>query len=185
MASGKVPDPGNRPNRPVGWYGWWWIWLVFIVIAAFWFAGWGWWGYGGWWWGGRERVAIVQPTGPGLAVLYATNRQTYVRQPFSVTGVTVQNKVNNRAYWIDTGSAAPMLVATTAKDLNANASGRIHTGAFIAVTGTVEKPPAEAQVEKDWGLNQNQASRVEKQGAYVQASMIERAGISPYAGTVR
>jgi len=172
MADERNPNSEFRPRGPLGgWHAWWWVWLVFVMLLVFWFAGWGWWGYGGWWWG-NQRAVVVPVTGPGLAVLNASNRQAYVGKPFQANGVIVRNKVNDREYWIGVNSSAPMLVVVSA---NQNAYGAIASGSRVRVTGTVQKAPPATEAKQDWGLNQNQINRVEHQGAYVQASMIQPA----------
>jgi hypothetical protein len=189
MPNNPTPDPYNDPNdprhldlnRPVrrpirrgGWYGWWWIWIVLIIAVTAWFVGWGWGGYGGWWgWGngGRRAAVIVQPSGSGVAVLDASNKQAYVGQPFTIAGAQVRKMVGGDAYWIATRNSAPMLVVTPNQNQNANIP--ITSGDIVSVSGTVQSPPPAAQAKQQWGLNQDQVNRVERQGAYVQASSIE------------
>jgi len=172
MADERNPNSEFRPRGPLGgWHAWWWVWLVFILVMIFWFAGWGWWGHGGWWWG-NQRAVVVEVTGPGLAVLNAANRQAYVGRPFQANGVVVRARVNNHAYWIGIRNSAPMLVVTTAAP---SATSAIARGSRVSVTGTVQKAPPPNQAKQNWGLNQNQTDRVEHQGAYVQASMIQPA----------
>lgn len=104
-----------------GGLGFWWLWLV-LIIAIIWFAGWGWGGYGGWWWGRRGVApvtnnanasptgvnanatingnAAVAPTGDGVAILNATNKREFVGQHVDIRDVYVQKKINDRALWI-------------------------------------------------------------------------------------
>lgn len=42
-----------------------WIWIVLFIAAIIWFAGWGFGGYGGWWWGRTHGPTITQPTNRG------------------------------------------------------------------------------------------------------------------------
>jgi len=167
------PAPGNRPKRPVrrrSWIDWWWAWLL-VVLLGFWFAGWGWWSYGGWWWGPRSRTVVVaQVTGPGLVVLVSPNRDAFVGRTFQVAGATVQDKVNDHAYWIEARDSAPMLVIASSVQPDA----AIHRGSLVTVVGTVHRPPPVANAKQDWGLTDEGANRVERQGAYVQASTVER-----------
>ena len=58
----------NRPaEEPVrrGGRSWFWIWIVLFIAAIIWFAGWGFGGYGGWWWGRTHGPTVTQPTNPG------------------------------------------------------------------------------------------------------------------------
>lgn len=87
----------RRPVHTTGasWFGWWWIWVV-IIITAFWFAGWGWGGYGGWWWGGRRPGIVGRVTNPGNPAYYngpttGTNNPSTARtQPNGAMGANGQ-----------------------------------------------------------------------------------------------
>ena len=160
------------------WWSWWWIWLL-IIFAAIWFAGWGWGGYGGWWWGAPRTTVVAQPagqlSGPGVAVLNATNKTAYVGQSFQIRDVPVQSKASNQALWIGMNNTSPMLVVLTGAG-NTAANANIGQGNRIDVTGTVEKAPTAGNVNKSWGLDNNGVKRLEQEGAYVQATQVQKVG---------
>ena len=61
----RVPDrPADEPARRAG-RSWFWIWIVLFIAAIIWFAGWGFGGYGGWWWGRAHGPTVTQPSNPG------------------------------------------------------------------------------------------------------------------------
>ena len=179
------PDPNkplgdrDRIERDVGarvGYGWIWIWIAIIIILVIWFGGFGWGGYGGWWWG-RRNAQIVEPAittlnGSGVAVLNATNKQPFVGRPFNVRNVPVQSVINDHVFWIGTGNAAPMLVVLQGAN-NTAANANIAQGDTINVIGTVQKAPTAAIAKQQWSLNDDQANRLQQQGAYIQASEVE------------
>lgn len=122
----------ERPATAGG-FGWWWLWLL-IIIAIIWFAGWGWGGYGGWWWGRRALApvgsnaatngtnangvangnnAAVVPTGDGVAILNAANKATFIGQKVDIRDVRVNNKVNDHAFWIGNSDGNDASVADT------------------------------------------------------------------------
>jgi hypothetical protein len=244
------------PGVTGGGFGWWWLWLL-IIIAIIWFAGWGWGGYGGWWWGrrapatgvyapvngsgangtatnangnGANGAAAAIPTGEGVAILNATNKSQFIGQKVDIRDVRVNNKINDHALWIgnnnsngngnagngngnagnagaagnnqtangSTGttenrSAAmvevPTLVllsgATGHNDNSGNHNANqtpgntvngnlknVNSGELVNVTGTVEKAPSEAVAKKEFGLDNDAAKRLERDGAYIRASQI-------------
>lgn len=154
--------------------GWGWVWF-FVLLAVIWFAGWGWGGYGGWWWGrsARANTATLQISGPGVAVLNATDKQAFVGQAFQVRDVPVQGEPGTTALWIGTNSSTPMLVVLTGNG-NSAANANIRQGDRVNVTGTVEKAPSAANAKTKWGLNDSGAKQLEQQGAFVQANEVER-----------
>jgi hypothetical protein len=166
-----MQNPEKRPVNTVRlgspWTRFWWVWLV-VVIGIFWVFGWGWFGYGGFW--GATHTSKSQIAGSGVAVLNSANRDSFVGAEFRVMNVTVQNRINDRAYWITTPSSAPMLLVTIPQQ---TVNGTLNKGTRVNVTGVVEKAPTEAQAEKEWGLSAADAKRVEQQGAYVQASEVQ------------
>lgn len=183
-----------------GWVAWWWIWLL-IIIGMVWFGGWGWGGYGGWWWGARNRAGYLQPMNPatngqqysnarnvsiqphgqGVAVLDATDKQSFVGQKFDASNVVVSKKVNNHALWISANTSnnngPEMLVVLSGQDNNAS-NAAIHDGERVTVTGNVIKAPAEGTAKKDWSLSEDGAKRLEQEGAYIQASQVEAGATS-------
>jgi hypothetical protein len=146
---------------------------LLIIIAAIWFAGWGWGGYGGWWWGRPRTIVVqqgnVQPTGEGVAVLNAADKQPFVGQAFSIRNVRVAKKVNDQAFWIGTGDHARSMLVV------GSTAGNIREGEQIDVTGTVEKAPPAAQAKQQWSLSDDGAQRLEQQRAYVQANQVQQA----------
>lgn len=89
MATNNPNEPTRTnneiENRPIqlrtarAGFPWMWVWVV-LIIAAFWFAGWGFGGYGGWWWGGRHggvvgsmRMSAHNGYGDGSAPTAGTN----------------------------------------------------------------------------------------------------------------
>lgn len=192
----------RRAVRTGAGFAWWWVFWVVIIALAIWWAGWGWGGSGGWWWGGRARTAptygTTNPTpgtdngtatsgntgaatngtagnavisGPGLSALTATNKQPYIGKPFQVNDVPVQNQVNNHVLWIGASNAAPMLVVLTGNG-NTLANSKIGQGTLLDVTGTVRKAPPQAQAKNRWSLSGGDAAKLERQGAYIQATQV-------------
>lgn len=168
-----VPDPSNRPitTARIGsrWTRFWWVWLV-VVIAILWIFGWGWFGYGGWW--GSTHTGRAAIAGSGVAVLNSNNRSSFVGSTIRATNVTVENKVNDYAYWITTPNSEPMLVITSLQQLP---NGPINNGEHVNVTGVVRQAPNEAEAQQEWGLSPDDAKRVERQGAYIVASEVKPA----------
>lgn len=195
-ASPQNPDPrdrnrdnlhpigeARRVDREVGGgmrYGWTWIWIWLLILAfiicVVWFGGWGWAGHGGWWWGNHHYARVVQQpvanvNGPGVAVLNATNKQPFIGLAFNVRSVPVQTVVNDHAVWIGENNGASMLVVLTgANDTVTNAN--IAQGDRVNVIGTVQKAPAAAQATRQWSLTSDDTSRLEQQGAYIQATEV-------------
>lgn len=189
------PGMTNPRRSGGGWFAWWWIWL-FIILCAVWFAGWGWGGYGGWWWGNRgvypsayRNGAVTPPgtvagaaggsgqltaSGPGMAILNATNKTASIGQSFAVNGAPIQKKLNDHALWVGQNSSTPMLVVLNgAADTAANAN--LAAGERVNVMGTVKKAPAPAAARKKWGLSQSGAQRLAQEGAYIEANQVEAA----------
>lgn len=191
----------RRAVRTGAGFAWWWVFWVVIIALAIWWAGWGWGGSGGWWWGGRARTAPTYGTtnpapgtnngtatngngaanngtagnavisGPGLSALTATNKQPYIGKPFQVNDVPVQNQVNNHVLWIGASDAAPMLVVLTGNG-NTLANSNIGQGTLVDVTGTVRKSPPQTQAKNQWSLSGGDAAKLERQGAYIQATQV-------------
>lgn len=168
-----VPDRENRPitTARIGsrWTRFWWAWLV-VVIAILWVFGWGWFGSGGWW--GSPHTSKEAIAGSGITVLNSNNRGSFVGSAFSVTNVTVENKVNDYAYWIITPHSEPMLVITSLQQLP---NSSINKGEHVNVTGVVQQAPNETEAQQKWGLSPDDAKRVEQQGAYIVASEVKPA----------
>lgn len=175
-------------------FAWWWVFWVVIIAIAIWWAGWGWGGSGGWWWGGRARTAPTygttttapangnyaagaspaMATGTGLAVLSATDKQSYVGKQFQVSDVPVQKKVNDHVLWIGAKNATPMLLILSGNG-NSAANAHIDQGSLVTVTGTVQKAPPRSQAKSQWSLSGGGADRLEQQGAYIEATQVHAA----------
>lgn len=179
-----------------GWL-WIWIWVIIIIILVVWFGGWGWGGYGGWWWGNRGVTAVqplngngnnqgainngaagpngaaanALPSGPGVAVFNATDKQPFIGKPFQVNNVPVQNKVNDHALWVGENNSTPMLVVLSGAN-NSTANANISQGNNVDITGTVQKAPPKNQAKHNWQLSDDDANRLEQQGAYIQATQV-------------
>lgn len=193
-ASPQNPDPRNRDNvHPIGEprrvdrevgggvrFGWAWIWvwllILAFIIAIVWFGGWGWAGHGGWWWSNHNARVIQQPVanvnGSGVAVLNATNKQPFIGSSFTVRSVPVQTVINDHAVWIGENDGASMLVVLTGAN-NTVTNANIAQGDRINVVGTVQKAPAAAQAARQWSLTNDDANRLEQQGAYIQATEVQ------------
>lgn len=122
----RIPEPkiGGLEQVSHG-ASWTWVWVVVcvVVIVAFWFAGWGFGGYGGWWWG-KKTVAIVKPdiqlSGSGVAIIDSPDPSVYAGQPFQLNNVPIQRKVNDKAMWIGNLSSGPMLIVFEANNSTAS-----------------------------------------------------------------
>jgi len=186
----------DRVEREVGarvGYGWIWIWIAIIIILVIWFGGFGWGGYGGWWWGNRPRAAFVGPapsnslanngqpapagspaavTGSGVQILTATNKQTFVSQPFVINNVSVQKTANERAFWIGANDNDTMLVVLTGNQ-NIAGNSNVQNGVKVNISGTVERAPSSQQAKRMWSLSDDDAKKLEQQGVFVQATQVE------------
>jgi hypothetical protein len=193
-------------GRGAGWL-WIWIWVIIIIILVVWFGGWGWGGYGGWWWGNRGAIvqplngngngsgatgtngvngangaaANVLPNGPGVAVLNATDKQTFIGKPFQVNNVPVQNKVNDQVLWVGGNNSTPILVVLTGAG-NSAANANISQGNNVDITGTVQKAPPKNQAQHNWQLSGDDANRLEQEGAYIQATQVTQTVQQPQNG---
>lgn len=199
-----APDPNkplgdrDRVEREVGarvGYGWIWIWIAIIIILVIWFGGFGWGGYGGWWWGDRPQTAVVSPNaangnnaglatqgqstngalgGAGVQILTSTNKQAFIGKPFSILEVPVQQTNGNQAFWIGANNIPPMLVVLEGNN-NTTTNADIQQGSRVNVTGKVARAPSAADAKRMWKLSDDDANRLEQQGAYVQASQVQSA----------
>lgn len=173
-------------DREVGGGAWsrLWIWIIIAaaIVCIIWIA-WGFGGTGGWWWGNRNHQPVANlvtsgpagtnplPTGSGVAVLNAGNKQAYIGKPFDARNVTVQNMVNDNAMWVG-GQNSPMLLILGGAVNGSAANAHIAQGEAINVTGTVEKAPPAAQAKGQWNLSDDDVNRLEQQGAYIQANEV-------------
>lgn len=161
-----------------------WIWIVIAaaIVCIIWIA-WGFGGTGGWWWGNRNHTPVANlvtsgpagtnplPTGTGVAVLNAGNKQAYIGQPFDAQNVTVQSKVNNNAMWVG-GKNTPMLLIMGGAANSSSANAHIAQGEAINITGTVAKAPPANEAKSQWQLSDDDVNQLEQQGAYIQATQV-------------
>lgn len=195
MASPQRPDLNDRPSdlgprststppaRRVlrrARFVWWVIFWVGILILALWWAIWGWAGTGGWWWAGRARSATTYTpqttgrpvmTGPGVTTLQASDKRPFVGKYFQAANVPIQSVAGRDAIWIGPDNAQPMLVILSGSGANASQVG-LAKGGLVDVTGTVENAPPLAQARQQWSLTASDATRLEQQGAYIQARQV-------------
>jgi len=201
MASPNDPNKplGDRDkvSREVGahvGYGWIWVSIAIIIILVIWFEGFGWGGYGGWWWGSHPHTAVVphnenaipanpppgigQPEaggshaalgGDGVQILTAADKHHFIKQPFVIRHVPVQKVNNDRAFWIGANNSDTMLVVLTG---NA-ASNKIQQGERVNLSGRVSRAPSADQAKRMWSLSDEEAKRLEQQGAFVQATQVQ------------
>lgn len=185
------PDQPDRPSRTgpqlenlrqvdnldkqvsSGWrFGFWWIWA--LVIVAIWFVGYGWGGYGGWL---RARPAAqtndAAMTGPGIEMLNATNKARFANQAFQLRNVPVERRASSRALWIGSkfNSEPTLLILPTG---NNPESASIGQGSWIDTNGRIYAAPQAAQAKQQWKLSDADVQRLEKQGAYMQATVIQQ-----------
>lgn len=177
-----------------GWR-WWWIWPVIIALAVWW-AGWGWGGTGGWWWGRQAHSPVIQAppgakttetlanagatqpaantlgggpqpmSGDGLQIITAQDKQPFIGQKLAANDLPVHHVVSDRVLWI--GEKYPMLAVVTGKG---PAQG-LARGKLVDAIGTVEKAPPEARAKREWKLNDEDAARLGKQGVYLDVSQM-------------
>jgi hypothetical protein len=104
--------------------------------------------------------------GPGVAILTAPSKQAFIGEKFAANDIPVQQKVDDHVMWI--GEKQPMLAVLSGASA-ASANEVVH-GAVVDAIGIVKKAPPAAQAKREWGLNNQQASRLEHDGAYIQIS---------------
>jgi hypothetical protein len=193
MASPQRPNPrGPQPHfepelqtkqapRTAGQrvaFAWWWLLLTACVIFGLAWAIWGWSGTGGWWSAGRvkseppanvsQRAQPMTVQGTGVEIRTAVNRRPFAGRTFQVSTVPMISKSNNQAVWIGTKTAPPMLLILNSADADAN----IVPGTLLDVSGTVQKAPTAAQASNEWKLSGSDASQLENQGVYIQATKV-------------
>lgn len=112
----------------------------------------------------------AQEAGQGVQILTAQDKKTYIGKHFEATNVPVQEKVNDHAMWI--GAANQPMLAVVSKTGNDAAGIDANSGSMVNATGTVEKAPSEAQAKREWSLSNEDAQRLEKEGAYIQVSQL-------------
>jgi hypothetical protein len=185
------PDQPDRPSRQgpqlenlrqvdkldkevsSGWrFGFWWVWA--LVIVGIWWVGYGWGGSGGWL---RPHHNAVQNdaaiSGPGIDMLNAENKSQFVNQAFQLRNVPVERRASNRAIWIGPkfNSVPTLLILPTG---NNPESASIGQGSWIDTNGRIYAAPQAAQAKRQWGLSDADVQQLEKQGAYMQATVIQQ-----------
>ena len=169
-------------GRGGGWVGWWIV-VIIILVAFFWYAGWGWGGYGGWWSGSRtQRTVSIPVTGSGAAILNATdsNRVSFVGKQFTLRNARVERVVTGTVFWVGNGTQRPMLMVVAANGATPEPS--IHVGDLVGASGMVEKAPAPQQAKQQWNLDQTGMAQLERQQAYLQTGYVAkvRGGANAY-----
>lgn len=135
---------------------------------------------------GSNATGMNQNNGAMMALLEAQNKRQYVDQPVVMNSVIVQKRVGDNAFWVGTNnSTAPLLVVVNANGNNGNATNsnvnnggnnagsNIQQGEEVDVTGTVRSAPGAAQASKDWNLTRAGAERLQREGAFVEASGVQ------------
>ena len=186
----QYPPPPEPPRRPElqnfsqggagrkvgsGWrFSFWWIWL--LVILGIWYVGFGWGNSGGWLWHhsapGMHNDASI--TGDGSVILNANNKRQYIGQAFQVDNAPVDRAASNVAFWIGSrNNSVPMLLVTTGVPANAGNENLAH-GQSIYAGGRVMAAPNAAQAKQQWSLSDADVAKLEQQGAYIQATQVQR-----------
>jgi hypothetical protein len=119
--------------------------------------------------GARPQEQMV---GPGVQILDAANKKNYVGRQFEASYVPVQEEPSNRTAWIGANHTMLAVLPPNASE-NGNANnGSITPGELVDAKGTVKKAPSASQARREWALSGQDASRLEKEGAYVQLSKL-------------
>jgi hypothetical protein len=194
-------DQGAVESASRGGWRWWWVWPV-IIAVAFWWAGWGWGSTGGWWWGRahQQNTAIPAPagsrttetlanagakqpltsagadaggaragmTGPGVQVLAASDKRRFIGKQFTADDVPVQSKLNNHELWIGENNDMLAIVNGPGND-NARDVG---PGNVVNAHGMVKRAPSASVAKREWALSDQDAARLEHEGAYIQVSEV-------------
>jgi len=169
-----IGDQNVVERQSRGGWRWWWIWGVIALLIV----GWAYWGTGGRGWvhGAQHTQSAnaigpsVHVPGPGVQILKAQDKRSFIGKEFTVKDVPVQQKVNDRAIWIGSSNEKPMLAVVNADVIGSNR--KVDLGTVINATGIVEKAPPEAQAKAEWNLPEQDAQQLEKEGAYVQLSQL-------------
>lgn len=111
-----------------------------------------------------------QMVGPGVQILDAANKQDYVGKRFDANYVPVQQKPSDHTAWIGADHTMLAVLPSNANE-NGNANnGGVTPGEIVDAKGIVKKAPPANEAKREWSLSDQDASRLEKQGAYVQVS---------------
>lgn len=166
------------PRRSALMYWWWGFWIAIFIFAI----GWGVWGLetgNGWFFTNRAQHVSAPPVnGPGLAALQAPSKQAFIGQKFQANFVPVQKKISDTVFWVGPKNTPPTLLVLPSSTSGQNAgplkknSTTIEPGNMIDITGTMQKAPPQAQAQKQWALSNSDAAQLEKEGGYVQGSIV-------------
>lgn len=119
--------------------------------------------------GSASTAGTAGAAGANAPALTASNKREFEGKALEASGVPVLKKVTNHVFWVGpNNSAAPLLVVVSASG-NALAAN-LQTGETVNVSGTVEKAPPAAKAEKNWGLDNTEAARLQQEGAYLNAT---------------
>lgn len=200
-----------------GGWRWWWIWPVIIALCLWW-AGWGWGGTGGWWFGrtqAQQNTPITAPpgarttetianagakqpvtsagadaggarvqnqmVGPGVQILRADNKRSYIGKEFVASDIPVQQKASNRAVWLGANNSMLAVLPDSQRKNSENDGSASNqgnnaadatAGNVVDAKGTVKKAPSAAQAKREWALSDQDASKLEQEGAYIQVSQL-------------
>jgi hypothetical protein len=111
------------------------------------------------------------PSGPGIQVLDAANKQPFVGKHFQADNVPVERKVNDHAMWITANTTAPTLLVINGPESNSSGA-QVQPGNAVDATGTVEKAPPSFEAKRKWDLSPEDTARLEKEGVYIQVSQL-------------
>lgn len=183
--------------------GWRWLWIWPVILAlALWWAGFGWGGTGGWWWGrvASHNKRIPAPPGSvttetlanaGAHQVIDRNPLTgsYGRQKMIGPGVPILTAQDKKAFVGKRFAANDIPVQ---QKINGRAmwigekqpilaivtghgkdsAKNVVHGKVVDAIGKVEKAPPEQQARREWNLSNKEVSRLENQGAYIEVSQL-------------
>lgn len=116
--------------------------------------------------GARPQEQMI---GPGTQILAARNKRAYIGKEFLANYVPVQQKASDHAVWI---GADNTMLAVVPRNSSNGAVDSAAPGKLVDAKGTVEKAPSVAQAKREWSLSDQDASRLEHEGAYIQVSRL-------------
>lgn len=115
--------------------------------------------------------AKLHMTGPGVQMLTQAHKQEFIGDRFQASDVPVQKKVNAHAMWIGEGN--PMLAIVTNTDNRTETDAKdASQGKSVNAAGVIKAAPSATQAKQEWKLSDQDASRLEQQGAYIQVSQL-------------
>lgn len=202
----RIPDQPNSYLKDIGdqrtvervsrsGWRWWWVWPVIIALAIWW-AGWGWGGTGGWWWGRQAHSPVVEASpgaqtahtlanagaqqpavntlgggpqpmsGDGLDIITSQDKQPFIGHKLAANDLPVHHVVSDKVLWV--GERYPILAVVTGQ----GPAQALVRGQLADAIGTVEKAPSEARAKHEWKLDAADASRLEKEGVYLNVGQI-------------